>query len=259
MINYLKSEVYRNLRSKGNYIFIASLIGFVIFLNVVLYLFAKSDSTFPYATTKFIFRALYTSISITMLLSSFAVSMIFGQEYKNNTLKNTISFGISRSKIYFSKLLISIIYTFIVGILVTGAFITCAYLLLDNSGVEELKLLINSLIYAIPMILVSVTLTHSLYFAIEKENNVIAYWVIIIMIIPSLLNMLGKRIELFKSIANYMPWNILKDITFNEATKEFVLGWTTPEGILKSIVTAVIGCSVCYFIGLELFKRREIK
>ena len=32
-------------------------------------------------------------------------------------------------------------------------------------------------------------------YAIEKENNVIAYWVIIIMIIPSLLNMLGKRIE----------------------------------------------------------------
>lgn len=259
MINYLKSEIYRNLRSKGNYIFIASLMGFAIFLNVVLYLFAKSDPTFPYATTKFAFTSLYTSVPITMLLSSFAVSLIFGQEYKNNTLKNTISFGISKKIIYFSKLLISIIYTFIVGILVSGTFIICAYLLLENSGVEELKLLINSLVYAIPMLLVSITLTNSLYFSIEKENNVFAYWVIIIMIVPFLLNMLGRRIELFEVIANYMPWNILKDINLNEITQEFILRWTTPEGMLKSIAVAIIGCTGFYLMGLEVFKRKEIK
>lgn len=258
MINYIKSEIYRNLRSKGNYIFIASLIGIGVFLNIVLYLFSKSDPTFPFATTKFAFSALYTSLSLVMYLCASAVSLTWGQEYKNNTLKNTVSFGISKNSIYFSKLLISILYILIVGILVSGAFIISAYILLDNSGIEELKLLINSLITAIPIFLISITLTNALYSIIEKEMNVVFSWISIIIIIPFLLNMLGKKIELFKILSSYMPINIIK-ATFDERNMNLVLGWTTLEGILKSIVVAIIGCTACYLIGLELFKRKEIK
>ena len=258
MINYIKSELYRNLRSKGNYIFIASLIGFGVFCNIVLYLLAKNFTDFPFATTEFAFTSLYSSLSLLMYLCASAVTLTWGQEYKNNTLKNTVSFGISRNSIYFSKLLISIIYTFIVGILVSAAFIISAYLLLENSGIEELKLLINSLITAIPILLISITLTNSLNFIMEKEMNRVISWISIIIIIPFLLNMLGQKIELFKTISSYMPINIIK-ATFDETTMELVLGWTTPEGILKSIIVGVIGCVLFYFIGLEVFKKKEIK
>ena len=36
MLNYLRSEIYRNLRSKGNYLFILGAMAFVVFLNGVL-------------------------------------------------------------------------------------------------------------------------------------------------------------------------------------------------------------------------------
>ena len=129
---------------------------------------------------------------------------------------------------------------------------------MDNSGIEELKLLINSLITAIPIFLISITLTNALYSIIEKEMNVVFSWISIIIIIPFLLNMLGKKIELFKILSSYMPINIIK-ATFDERNMNLVLGWTTPEGILKSIIVAIIGCTVFYLIGLELFKRKEIK
>ena len=36
MLNYIKSEFYRNINTKGNYLFLFGSIGFVIFINVAL-------------------------------------------------------------------------------------------------------------------------------------------------------------------------------------------------------------------------------
>lgn len=259
MINYIRSEVYRNLRSKGNYLFIISLMAFAVFLNIVLWLFVKSNANFPYATTKYAFSSIYSSLQLLMILCSFTVSLISGQEYKNKTLKNTVSFGISRSAIYFSKLLISVIYSLIAGILVCGTFIITAYLLLENSGVEHIKILINSLIIAIPIFLFCITLANSLYFNIDKEMNVSMLWIIIVIVIPELLAMIGKRNEFFNLMASFMPWNIVGDVSFNEVTNKLVLGWMSSEGALKSIIVSIIVCLIFYFIGLEIFKKREIK
>ena len=259
MINYIRSEVYRNLRTKGNYIFIIALMALVVFLNIILWLFVKSDANFPYATTKFAFSSLYANLRFPIILCASAVGLILGQEYKNNTLKNTISFGISKSVIYFSKLLISIIYSLIVGILVCTAFIISAYILLENSGIEHLKLLINSLITTIPIFLFSITVAHSFYFVTDKEINIFMLWGIIVILIPQLLLIVGRRNELSNIIASYMPWNIVGNFTFNEATGNLVLGWITPEGILKSIVGSIIGAIIFYFIGLKIFKKKEIK
>lgn len=259
MINYIRSEVYRNLRSKGNYLFIIGLMAFAVFLNVALWLFVKSDANFPYATTKYAFSSIYSSLQLLMIISSFTVSLILGEEYKNKTLKNTISFGVSRSSIYFSKLLISVIYSLIAGILVCGTFIITAYLLLENSGGEYIKILINSLIIAAPIFLFCITLTNSLYFIMDKEMNVSMVWIITVIVIPQLLAMIGRRNEIFNLIASYMPWNIVGDVSFNEVTKKLVLGWMTPEGVFKSVIVSIIGCLIFYFIGLEMFKKKEIK
>lgn len=106
MLNYFRSEIYRNLHSKGNYMFILGVMLFVVFLNVILWMFGNLDSTFPYNNTKYAFSSLYANMKIPMVLCVCVVNLIFGQEYKNHTLKNTISFGISRNAIYLSKFLI---------------------------------------------------------------------------------------------------------------------------------------------------------
>ncbi|WP_195964891.1 hypothetical protein [Clostridium cuniculi] len=59
MLNYFRSEIYRNLHSKGNYMFILGVMLFVVFLNVILWMFGNLDSTFPYNTTKYAFSSLY--------------------------------------------------------------------------------------------------------------------------------------------------------------------------------------------------------
>lgn len=259
MINYIRSEVYRNLRNKGSYLFVLCAMAFVIFLNIILFSFAKSDSTFPYANTKFAFSSLYTSLQVPMIICVWAVSIIFSQEYKNQTLKNTVSFGISRTSIYFGKFIISVIFSFIAAVCVILTFIVSSYILLENSGIEYLTTLINSVVAGIPLLLFSLVVAHSFYFITEKEINVIGWWIGIVIVIPTLLTMIGRRSEVSRVIASYMPWNMLGNITFNEVANTIVLGWITKEGIIKSIIVGVIGCVVFYIIGLEAFKRKEIK
>lgn len=259
MINYIRSEVYRNLRNKGSYLFILGASAFVVFLNIVLCIFAKNDIAFPYATTKYAFSSLYCNLQLIMIMCVSVVSIIFGQEYKNQTLKNTISFGISRASIYFGKFLINIIFSFITAICVISTFVISAYILLENSGVIYLTTLINSVVAGIPLILFSLVVAHCFYFIIEKEINVVGSWAGIVIIIPTLLAMIGRRSDISRAIASYMPWNIVGDIKFNEVTNTLALGWTTPQAIAKSIVVGVIGCVIFYTIGLEVFKRKELK
>ena len=52
MLNYLRSEIYRNLRSKGNYLFILGAMAFVVFLNGVLWMFGNTDVSFSYNKKK---------------------------------------------------------------------------------------------------------------------------------------------------------------------------------------------------------------
>ena len=259
MLNYFRSEIYRNLHSKGNYMFILGVMLFVVFLNVILWMFGNLDSTFPYNNTKYAFSSLYANMKIPMVLCVCVVNLIFGQEYKNHTLKNTISFGISRNAIYLSKFLISLVYALIVGVFVSSAFIISAYILLENSGIEYLTILIKAMIASIPLLLVALTIANCFYFITDKEINAIGYWVAIIVIIPSLLLMAGRRSEICKVIANYMPLNLISDISFNEETNKLVLGFITQGGIIKSIIVGIIFCLIFYFLGLEMFKRREIK
>ena len=259
MINYLRSEIYRNLRLKGNYLFILGAIAFVVFLNGVLWMFGNTDVSFSYNNTKFAFSSLYASMKIPMYLCICVVSLIFGQEYKNNTLKNTISFGISRSAIYLCKLLMTLVYALIAAVFVISAFIISAYILLENSGIEYLTTLIKAIIASMPLLLIALTIANCFYFITDKEMSAIGYWVTIIVIIPSLLSMAGRRSEICNTIASYMPVNLIGQITFNEKTKDIVLAFATKEGIMKSIAVAIIFCSIFYFMGLEIFKRKEIK
>lgn len=259
MINYLRSEIYRNLRLKGNYLFILGAIAFVVFLNGVLWMFGNTDVSFPYNNTKFAFSSLYASMKIPMYLCICVVSLIFGQEYKNNTLKNTISFGISRSAIYLCKLLMTLVYALIVAVFVISAFIISAYILLENSGIEYLTTLIKAIIASIPLLLISLTIANCFYFITDKEMSAIGYWATIVVIIPSLLSMAGHKSEICNTIASYMPVKLISDITLNEKTNDLILGFVTKEGIIKSIGVAIIFCSIFYFIGLEIFKRKEIK
>ena len=259
MLNYIKSEFYRNINTKGNYLFLFGSIGFVIFINVALGLYAQSQVNFPYGNTKYSFSSFNAFMESLMIVSVFLVSLIFGQEFKNSTLKNSIAFGISRSQIYFGKFFMETLICIINMVLISSAYAIAAYLMLEDSGIVYLKDFIQAIIASFPLLLASVSAAHCFYFIFDNERTAVAIWAIIMVVIPELMSIAGRKIIILEKISSWMPWNILGNATFDNATSRIVMVWSSQEGFIKCFVVGAIGLVIFYTLGLVKFKKKEIK
>lgn len=259
MLNYIKSEFYRNINTKGNYIFLFGFMAFACFLNIVLGTFANNDINFRYGSTNFSFSSFYTSMSAIMIICLLLVSLIYGQEFKYNTLKNSVSYGISRSQIYFSKFLVEVVICTINLILISFAYIISAYIMLEDSGIVHLNYLIRAIVACIPLFLVSVMVAHCLYFILENEISVGVSWVIIMIVIPKILSMLGRKIVVFDKIASCMPVNIMNTYTYQKGSISVFMSWNNQDVFIKCFIVGIVGTIIFYTLGLILFKKRDIK
>lgn len=141
MLNYLRAEVYKLLRRKS----------FWITLVVVLAL--EGLMLFSYAFT----NAHGNSIAfhwgvntVLMIMGSLGCyftlltgDMVFAGQYKSATLKNEVSFGLPRYRIYLGKLLAQLFASLLLcGIMVAFYVIGCKLFLLPSSEEENLVALV---------------------------------------------------------------------------------------------------------------------
>lgn len=259
MTNYIKSEFYRNINNKGNYLFLFGSIGFVIFINVALGIFAKGQVNFPYGNTKYSLSSFYTYMGLLMLISVFLVSLVFGQEFKNSTLKNSIAFGISRSEIYFGKYLVEVVICTINLVLISSAYVLAAYMILEDSGIIYLKDFLQAIIACFPLLLVSVTAANCFYFMFDNESMAVTIWSIVIVFIPLLISMAGRKINILGKIANWLPWNMVGNARFDSSSKRMIMLWNSQEGFIRCFIVGIIGILIFYILGLVMFNKKEIK
>ncbi|MEG2789487.1 MAG: ABC transporter permease subunit [Romboutsia sp.] len=259
MLNYIKSEFYRNFNTKGNHIFLFSSMAFVVFINVALGLFANSQPNFPYGTTKFSLTNFYNYMGLLMLISSYLVSLVFGQELKNSTFKNSIASGISKSKIYLGKFLVELVICTINLVLISTAYVIAAYVMLEDSGVVYLNDFIQAIIACYPLLLVGMTAIHCFYCICDNESVAVAIWSIIMVFIPLLISMAGRSINILGKISRWLPWNMFGNATFDENTNRIIMLWSNPDGFRRCFIVGVIGVVLFYILGLVIFKKKEIK
>lgn len=259
MLNYIKSEFYRNINNKGNYVFLFGNIGFVIFINVALGLYANSQPNFPYGTTKYSLSSFYTLMGLIMLISVYLVSLTFGQEFKNSTLKNSVTFGITRSEIYLGKFLVEVVICIINLVLITSAYIIAAYVMLEDSGIIYLNDFIQAIIACFPLLLVSMTAAHCFYFIFDNESTAVATWSIIMVFVPLVISIFGRRINTLGKLANWLPWNMVGNAKFDSNTKRIIMSWSSQEGFIRCFIVGIIGLVIFYTLGLIVFNKKEIK
>ena len=101
----MKSEWFRTFHRKYLYITTGCLCALVILASV----FLKVNEDVMYDMTDymgtFLLSIVTTGLSMGYYLTMIVADMIFSDEYKHQTLKNTVSYGISRVKIYLGKLI----------------------------------------------------------------------------------------------------------------------------------------------------------
>ncbi len=259
MINYIKSEFYRLLHSKGSYLFIIICSALLLSANIVLALVGRTELNFPYASTAFSLSLFYTSTPFVFILCVSVASTVFGNEHTHHTMKNSVSFGIFRGCIYLGKFLVEVIYALIAFLIIGGVFVGSSYLLLENSNTGELELLVRSSFAVLPLLLYALATSNCFLFIIEGTGGAIAAIVGVLLALPIVSNYLAMKFVIFQKISKFLPWNLINNMNFDVEKIQLVLPWEGSTGYLNYWLYGGAQMLLFVLIGYFVFSRKEIK
>lgn len=253
MINYIKSEFYRTLKNKNFKIMCGIFVGLIVTLVILLHCMNKVDSSFPYGNTKFALSNVYAQMTMLFTVIVAFAAIVDNSEYSNNTIKHSVSFGIKRNTIYLGRLIVQAILGVLVYVVMSVLLITLAFTFLEHSNANEINHYIRVSIGGGTCLLSVLAVTH--FFIMNNDNIIfgLIFPVIIMVIVPSVLNMIGRKIDVVMKIAKNLPYNLI------DFHGDLVQG---TGGVSSYLMTSLIGLIwIVIFIlwGMYLFNKKEIR
>jgi len=218
-----------------------------------------TEPTFPYANTYFALSCFYSNVMAVFFLCISVSAIVFGNEHSNHTMKNSISYGISRGNIYFGKLIVEIVYAVIAFVIITGSDIAAAYLLLEDSGIENLYLLLKVCVVVMPLLLCALAVTNCFLFISENMGTAVGAVIGLLLAFPIVSNFLGMKFKVFSEISGIMPYNMIGRISFDYEKLELTLPWDGIAGYYQYWLIGLIEFSVVALIGFLVFRKKEVK
>ncbi len=259
MISYIKSELYRIAHYKWTYLFIIICSLLLLSANITLMAVNCSEANFPYATTSFAINNYISSIGTIYILCIFVASMIFGNEHGNHTMKNSVSYGISRGVIYFGKFIVEIIYGILAIIIITAFYAGSAYLMLKHTNANEFKLLVQACFAGLPLLLYALAASNCFLFMLEGSNAAIGAATGLLLAFPIVCGTLGMKFELFAQLYKLMPLTMANNIGIDSVTSTLVLLWPGNTGYSNYWLYSMLQLVLITLIGFVVFRKREIK
>jgi ABC-2 type transport system permease protein len=241
MISYMKSEIYRLLRKRGLYI-----TGLVCYLliaaaAIVLYLSHQQDPSFPYATSNFFYSNVIAS-GILIIGVGFIFNLgLTGRD--REVAKQSISFGISRQTIFWSKLMLTLSYFLI--ICAVGMLITLSLgeaLLIKDSEIESVRNFWVAGINMLPLVLSGFFVLHSMKMLGIDDIYIIFTLVFLYVFSGDLLRTLLRPIAGLNEVYQYAPDTLLNDnlMMYVDGAAQFDgTPWIT--GLIISVVVLLVG------------------
>lgn len=259
MMNYIKSEIYRVSQDKGIYFFTAILAVLAILLNALLGWFGKMDRAgFRYNTTSFSYSNLVANPMVFCVMGAVVGIILYEGNRRNGNLKNTIAFGIPRTKVFAGECIVATATAVISLIVVLTVYIASAIIFLKHTGPVSLTDLLTE-IQAVFLLAVASLISGVICIeAFEKDVTGTIVWFIIWIIIPKIFFYLGRQIDVFRHIAMWMPENFFGTSGMSVNMSQSITAWGTVEGMTKCIIAGIIGIIVFSLLGVVSLRKREL-
>lgn len=265
MLNYISSELYKTFHRRYTKLFllITALlcIGGNALLRVIFSMAGILNFGFP----------LYFGIMLMPMcfaLLTIVVDAVFSDEYKHGTLKNAVSFGISRGKIYFGKLTVEIVLM-LVTIAVVLVFYSASALLFTQIGShepiawQEMSLFLEKTALSLPLWLGMLGVLNLLVFAF-RSNTLYGFSAMIVFSFPG--PVLGILSEMRPAVHALYQVTISRQFEQLTGGAGFMLGGpgpaaqpVRPEIIPWCLLVGIGWFAVSSILGYLLFRRREVK
>ena len=258
MVNYMKSEWYRITHTKDIYVVTGALAGLTLFMNLVLFISRQKLEDFKYGTTSFSLSCLISGMYILLLAGMGVAYVLFAGDLRKGIVKNAIADGISREKIFLGKCVIGTVAAVCSMVVVLSVYIGSAGLLLDNGIVHEsVQIALRSVGSILFMAIASLILMIVLISYFEREGMAVLVWWIIMSMIPTICDLVGRRIDFFKNISKWMPYVYLSDeVTANMSGWQCL--WETPEGVAKCMISGALGIVIFLISGIVLCRKKDV-
>lgn len=258
MLNYLKSEFYRVARSKDIYAVTAAAAAVTVLMNIVLYYFKTvTVGEFRYATVRFSLNMMLGNIILIFVGGLIAAILVFADEYKNGTVKNVVSYGISRTQFFLGKCIVASVTAAISFIIIETAHIGTAYMILEHAESEPLLVLASGVVSILPAAFGAVVLAIAMLCCTQKLTTVMISWTTIFYLIPMFCEAMGKKSELFANIVRWMPsYQFRREVAGYLGNYQCV--WDTPEGLFRCLVSGFIILLASIAFGILVFRRKSI-
>ena len=259
MLNYIQAEVYKAFHRKYAYI----ALGVLLLLEGLLAAgnaFHNSHGMTTYFGECIVIITEFGVIGFCVCLLT--GDIVFAGQYKNSTLKNEVSFGLSRTRIYLGKLiaqtLLSLVYLAVMMAFFIGLCAVCLPMEgpagFYSSG-DALIIVGYFLAAGIPLWIGGQAAMCMCLFLVNGEMTSSFLYVGIVFVLDTVLSVTGLLVQgglgnLLVKISGYLPRPMLD-------TAKTVVG--DPVYLGQAWLVGAFWVAACTAIGLYGFHRKEIK
>lgn len=251
MRNYLKAELYRNFKRMYLWGIIIGIVGFGVIGCILL----KNISFVKKSSLEMV---LMMAMGITSSYSYFMLmfaEMSIGEEFKNNTIKNIGSAGLSRSKIYVTKVIEAILLMLFCSIVAFVGVVLFGGLILGIEDMAYCKELVSMCISRSSAIIFlwipQIALGMLLYLLVKSGGVISCIYILLLAMLGNILAICGKYIDpIFIMMNKYLPSTMIKAIANAEEISN--------GDLVKSALIGIIYTVILTGIGISVLKRKDI-
>lgn len=258
MLNYIRAEVYKLLHRPYTYVTLAVMLALEA-LYASMFAFHNSHSmATPFGgAVVTIVEMGFIGFCICLLTGD----IVFAGQYKNSTLKNEVSFGLSRTQIYLGKFLaqtlLSIVYLVVMMAFFLGLCAVC--LPMESSAgfysaVDAMTIVGYFLAAGLPLWIGAQAALCMCLFLVNGEMASSFLYVGIMFVLETILDVAGLLVgdgvgRLLLEVVQYFPVRMLSGA-------KAVVG--DPVYLGQAWLVGAFWVAVCTAVGLYGFKKKEI-
>ena len=254
MLNVIKSELYKTSRRPYPYVVTGVCCLLALAYVVIAALANRGLELSKQLRFESVVFLIIPLLSIGVYFALMAVDIVFSEEYKHLTLRNTLSFGLPRPRVYLGKLLaeflvaLAMLAVILLVALGSGLMLLSPGELSPGAAIGDLLLRV---VAALPLWFGALAISNLLAFTIRSNTLFALIFVGLFAALPTFLQLLGSYL-----------WSPLL----------FVHRWliTTQFSLVQEATIAGPQILTCYLVGLgyalvatvagiALFSRREIR
>ncbi|WP_405107360.1 ABC transporter permease [Paenibacillus sp. FSL K6-1217] len=244
MLNLMKSEQYRFVRTKNYYYYGLLCAVLMAGAAVTLTVFHHSDPGFPYGNERFFYRNVLAMMPVLFALLTIFTGILMGDN--KHVLKNTVAYGFSRRSIYTAKLLVTLAGFLLFALVLVGISVLLGTRLLLRSYEYALTEYCKILLGMLPVMIAGVTTYFCLTAVMNKNAQVTTVFLLIYFLPYMILGALKGKYVWAAWLHSHSPAYYL----FNAYDMGTYPAW-------EPWITGMVYTLFFYQLGLYLFNKEE--